>query len=608
MTHPTKHTDPLIQDLVRWARCHGAALPGQRVQTLAPGYRGVQSTQPIKSGAALCWVPRKLMMCGDKARASRIGRCIEAANPSLRSEHSLLAAFLLQEAADPDSFWRPYINSLPERFDEVPLFWDEAALQPLQGTFALLWIKARRDRILADYQALAEAVPHFATRFSEQQFLWAMTAVNARCFDVPVVSGTSEPALIPLLDLYNHHQDADGGKCFPGQGAEPGAALYLSRAGLGFTATRALAAGVEVFMSYGAKSRTRFFVNYGFIDGTQKVARLHGLTADKESDNLFIGVLRENDFSSVTACLDLLVPGRKNGSESEPIGRALVAMRRLAFLARQTRRGFAGENTVSGQGRVIAMNPSQAIPNSLRHDEETVLAKVTAFADQAATLLELPKRERGRALKQAAAAEGEGQSVRDWLGRWAKSLQPVRASETHAYHGFVGGEPPPARVQPLKPEDWSWLHQLALKPAQKSFVPRPVELFRNKVFVQEAPVQMVGVWTEARPVGVFCWLHQTNGWVDFFGFQIDHRAQGRGIGGRIMDRFLKGLASMPGIKGVQLNVHPDNHAVAAFYLRRGFEFTADDQPDCWNLSMDRATLAARWGKEEETHPSACAGG
>jgi hypothetical protein len=93
-------------------------------------------------------------MTSEVARDSPIGRRIAASGVELRSKHSYLAAYLLEERAKgARSFWHPYIDILPRHFDSVPIFFDEP-------TLALLVSAAANDSIDAHTYACMHAHSH----------------------------------------------------------------------------------------------------------------------------------------------------------------------------------------------------------------------------------------------------------------------------------------------------------------------------------------------------------------------------------------------------------------------------------------------------------------
>lgn len=577
--------EPKLEALVSWAVGHGALFPGQRVAEIRRGYRGIVAEAPIEEGETLCWVPRSLILCCDKAAASKIGRRIRRKNIDLHSPQSLLAAFLLEETLKPDSFFRPYLKSLPRCFPENPVFFEEQQLKPLHGTYALHWIQSRKQYVQREYQALGDALPDFARRHDFHRFLWAMTAINSRAFEIPKREGRCEPALIPLLDLYNHSSKVDGEKSLaaaPEQGRT--AQERVDACGVGLTAIRSIPRSHEIAMSYGIKAATRFFVNYGFVGPGSFEAQLHPAEGPLGVNGAW--VVDDSDYAKVKGCLEHLRGALR--LDSARVGFSVaeqVALQRLAWMARHSMRPFEEkwdlETALAKGGAAVR----QADVLAVRRGERAVLQRVVRFAEQAFALMVLSPNERRAALEKAACGVSVPKPTDEWLSAWAKDAlkqmtESAQPGKTPSAAGDVA-----IRVAPLTARLWPRLHRLELLPEQQKFVPRPVALLRHHTFSGATAIQVAAIFAGEDVAGVFCWRQNPDEWVDFFGFQVDRCFQGRGVGATTVDRFLKGLRCLPNVQGVRLNVHRQNTAVVAMYLRRGFKFAPSDDPNHWNMSL-----------------------
>lgn len=60
------------------------------------------------------------------AKQSPMGRALVRSGAELLGQQTYIACYLLKEREDPQSFWRPYIDTLPQSFDNVPIFWVSA--------------------------------------------------------------------------------------------------------------------------------------------------------------------------------------------------------------------------------------------------------------------------------------------------------------------------------------------------------------------------------------------------------------------------------------------------------------------------------------------------
>jgi histone-lysine N-methyltransferase SETD3 len=52
----------------------------------------------------------------------------------LSPKHCFLSTFLLLEKANPESFWRPYLDMLPQDYNSFPIFFSESDLDWLEGS------------------------------------------------------------------------------------------------------------------------------------------------------------------------------------------------------------------------------------------------------------------------------------------------------------------------------------------------------------------------------------------------------------------------------------------------------------------------------------------
>jgi len=52
----------------------------------------------------------------------------------LSPKHSYLATFLLLERLKPDTFWKPYLDVLPNSYPNLPIFFKKDELKWLEGS------------------------------------------------------------------------------------------------------------------------------------------------------------------------------------------------------------------------------------------------------------------------------------------------------------------------------------------------------------------------------------------------------------------------------------------------------------------------------------------
>jgi len=236
---------------LRWLLQGGCIFPKLYLKFYTSEYRAVHATVKINSEEEVLFVPHDMIMTSDLAKLSEVGQAIIKSRVELKSKHSYLAAFLLQEKENPDSKWKPYMDILPAEHVTVPLFFQEDVERELQGSIALKKMKDRVDSLQAEYDNICENVPQFK-RFPHKDFVWARLVVITRIFGM-VIDGIKTDGLVPMADMLNHKRPRETKWTYD-----------QKKGGFVITALKNIGSDMEVFDSYGRKCNSRFFVNYGF--------------------------------------------------------------------------------------------------------------------------------------------------------------------------------------------------------------------------------------------------------------------------------------------------------------------------------------------------------
>lgn len=243
--------DHVVDRLVAWLQAGGCDLSKRETRYLpGKGYTSFAAKR-LRPSETIIYIPLSYLMTNVLAEQSDIGLAIAKANVQLQSNHSVLAAYMLQEKRNHFSFWKPYLDSLPTSFDNIPLFFEADILNELRGSMVIERVLNRRYALATEYRNLVSAVPAFKA-FSWHEFMWARTAITTRCFGT-TIDGRKAVAMVPLMDMANHSNDA---KTHWGS----------HRTGMAITAKSSFSKGEELFISYGEKSTNRFFSSYGFIN------------------------------------------------------------------------------------------------------------------------------------------------------------------------------------------------------------------------------------------------------------------------------------------------------------------------------------------------------
>ena len=183
----------------------------------------------------------------------QIGKMILSSGIDLDApKHIFLMIFILVDRKNPQSFFRPYYDILPKTLNNMPIFWNQAELKYLEGSYLLEQIKERNQAIEDDYAAICSIAPHFSNYSNLQEFKWARMCVCSRNFGL-VINGIQTAAMVPYADMLNHYRPRETKWQFDD-----------SLQSFTVVALQSIAIGAQVYDSYGRKCNHRFLLNYGF--------------------------------------------------------------------------------------------------------------------------------------------------------------------------------------------------------------------------------------------------------------------------------------------------------------------------------------------------------
>ncbi|EQC27514.1 hypothetical protein SDRG_14714 [Saprolegnia diclina VS20] len=267
--------------LCKWLAANGADLEKLRIETYAPEVRGVHAKRPFSAGDRVMLIPLNCLITVEMGKATDIGIKIQHLEFGAPKHIFLMMYLLTDMELGNDSFFKPYYDSLPPTLHNLPVFWTDDELRWLQGSHILHQIRDRKATIARDYEAICVVDPAFR-RFSLERFMWARMIVCSRNFGISV-HGFKTAALVPYADMLNHYRPRETSWTFDDDAN-----------GFTITALHGIAAGNQVYDSYGKKCNHRFLLNYGFAvpDNTEEDGR-------NPNEVLFPLQLLENEPSSL---------------------------------------------------------------------------------------------------------------------------------------------------------------------------------------------------------------------------------------------------------------------------------------------------------------------
>lgn len=236
----------LLDNFNEWLINNRAKFESLEIKQISSENRGVISKKRIKPGTIFVSIPDKCILGFDNILESEIGKKMEKNNIGC---HSIIAVYILNEKNNPNTFWKPYFDILPVKYENIPLFFNETQIEMLKGCFAVDMLLSKIIQIQEDYNKLMELD---LFKFSLHEFIWARTVVITRIFGFERNKVVTS-ALVPLADMLNH--DVDCGTKWE---------YSDNKKSFIIESTKWIFDGRSIYDSYGIKCNSRFHINYGF--------------------------------------------------------------------------------------------------------------------------------------------------------------------------------------------------------------------------------------------------------------------------------------------------------------------------------------------------------
>lgn len=196
------------------------------------------------------------------------------------------------------SFWKPYIDVLPEVDEVNPTFtWPDEDLEFLAGSPVIAATKSLQMKLQREYDDLLGGetglIAQFPDRFPADQFtrenwIWAFTMLFSRAIRLRSLKQGEALALVPYADLINHspfsqaYIDARASGDWLFKDGDEEIILYADR---GYRRME------QIYISYGPKSNAELLLLYGFA-------------------------VERNPFNSVDVTVSIAPPRRSTGASS----------------------------------------------------------------------------------------------------------------------------------------------------------------------------------------------------------------------------------------------------------------------------------------------------
>jgi len=246
-------TEDKFKIFEKWLIDNGTTYPKLELRDYGNEVRGCHSKEQIYDDEIIIRVPLNCLITVEMGRETAIGKAIIASNIDLDApKHIFLMLYMLVDMKNTNSFFKPYYDILPQKLDNMPIFWTQEELKYLEGSYLREQIDERNSAIEADYKAICKICPEFVDFATLHEFKWARMCVCSRNFGL-VINGTQTAALVPYADMLNHYRPRETKWQFD----DPLQSFTV-------VSLQNIPYGAQVYDSYGRKCNHRFLLNYGF--------------------------------------------------------------------------------------------------------------------------------------------------------------------------------------------------------------------------------------------------------------------------------------------------------------------------------------------------------
>eukprot|EP01134_Creolimax_fragrantissima_P001641 CFRG1641T1 len=272
-----KKEDDVTANFLSWLAENGLREGVIEIKEFGVMGKGLVAKKDLEESDLMVQVPDKLFMSTETAMSSAHAAIFVKYPLFSAQPNVLLAAHLLAEARNPNSFWKPYIDSLPQDFS-TPLWWNICELQLLDGTSVQSEVMTYIRHVVKLYIMFSMVNDRedcfLGNNLPYKDFKWAISVVMTRQNQVPI-NGKPCMALIPLWDLSNHSNGRitsfynEETKCIE------------------CTAMKSFAAGEQVTMFYGPRTSAEFLMYSGFVPKDNENDRFALVLGVSQNDSLF---------------------------------------------------------------------------------------------------------------------------------------------------------------------------------------------------------------------------------------------------------------------------------------------------------------------------------
>jgi len=244
------------ENYMNWLKLNGAEIQKCKIVYYSSNYRGINSTGKIKNNEVIMRIPLKLIITENMGRETVIGKKIIANNLCFKFDYAIFCTiFHLEELYKNNSFWKPYLDMLPQDMSNFPIFFTEEEKKMLLGTGineASMIISNLCEEEYNKIKKIAQEIEVFGLN----QYLKMYILMSSRMFSLNIPP-TPLAANVPFADMCNYNYLHIHQTCWEWCNSDKTFCVM---------AKRNIQRNQPIFESYGEKSNFNLLLYYGFID------------------------------------------------------------------------------------------------------------------------------------------------------------------------------------------------------------------------------------------------------------------------------------------------------------------------------------------------------
>lgn len=248
-----------VEEFVQWLKQNGAEFDGVKIHNYSDYGLGVQAEKNFKENDLILKIPEKVIFNSFTA-APELKDIENDALIQLMPQVALSIALLIEKNKD-DSKWKPYLDILPKKYHTV-LYMNVDDLKILKGSSVLDSTLKHCKNIVRQYsyfyklfhQTENSVSSLLRDTFNYDEYRWAVSTVMTRQNIIPFKKNLQMiHSLIPMWDMCNH---LEGKITTDFDDLSNSCVCY---------AMKDFDAGSQIFIYYGSRTNSEFFLHAGFV-------------------------------------------------------------------------------------------------------------------------------------------------------------------------------------------------------------------------------------------------------------------------------------------------------------------------------------------------------